>query len=420
MEYAQLSPAESSPSRAIRTMVSCAVLCAFLIPIHAALAQPVTLRIATFNIEDVRTTDLADGNQPRLKRLAEVIQRLRPNIILINELAYDMPGAPGYKEGEAPGQNGQRFADLYLAVAQAPDLRPLKFKAYMPPTNTGLPSGFDLDNDGHAVLTFPAPDPSGPDGSPGKSSEDGRKYGNDCWGFGTFPGQYGFALLVDDRLTIEADKARTFQRLPWAYMDGNYMPSTATGTPWYNEEEQKFVRLCSKTFADVPVKLPNGAEIHLLCHHPTPPAFDGPEERNKRRNHDEIRLIGDYIEGASYLVDDAERVGGLGRFDSFVVLGDLNADPVKGDSFKTPMVTHLLGRRRINNSVQPVSEIAVPGLEPSDTARFKLRVDYAIPSNDITLVRSGVWRMPPADGGAFPSDHFPVWIEVTLPEPAAR
>jgi hypothetical protein len=54
----------------------------------------------------------------------------------------------------------------------------------------------------------------------------------------------------------------------------------------------------------------------MLLHHPTPPAFDGPERRNVMRNHDEIRLWADYVgcggtEGAAYLYDDAGTSGGI-------------------------------------------------------------------------------------------------------------
>ena len=38
-----------------------------------------------------------------------------------------------------------------------------------------------------------------------------------------------------------------------------------------------------------------GKTFHLLASHPTPPVFDGDEDRNGKRNHDEVRLIADYI-----------------------------------------------------------------------------------------------------------------------------
>ena len=132
---------------------------------ESAPAGPVVIRVATFNVEDVRTEDILNPNQPRLKRLAEVIQRIRPNIILLNEFAYDMKGAPGHKEGEAEGLNGQRFADAFLAVAQATDVRPIKYKAYSAPSNTGLFSGYDLDRDGAVTNQYPTPPAAKPSGS---------------------------------------------------------------------------------------------------------------------------------------------------------------------------------------------------------------------------------------------------------------
>ena len=49
-------------------------------------------RIATYNLEDVRTDDLRDPEDERLRTLASVIQAIQPDIILINEIAYDQPG----------------------------------------------------------------------------------------------------------------------------------------------------------------------------------------------------------------------------------------------------------------------------------------------------------------------------------------
>ncbi len=376
------------------------------------------LRIATFNVEDVREEDVARSDNPRLKALAEVIQRVAPNILFLNEIAYDMPGAPGFKDGDAPGQNAARFVANYLNEAQAPGVTPIRYKAFMAPVNTGVFSGFDLDNDGKVTDTYPAPPGTKPDGSPGEQTAGGRAYGNDCWGFGTFPGQYAMALLVDERLTIDEKNVRTFQRLPWDYMTGNCMPSKADGTPWYSDEEKPTMRLSSKSHWDVPVKLPNGAVVHVLCSHPTPPVFDGPEDRNGRRNHDEIRFWMDYLSNEPYIVDDNSVYGGLGWQESFVIVGDLNSDPTKGESYKNPIRT-LMANRRVSREFTPKADIEVQGLEPTDTAMFKLRADYVIPSKDMKVSQGGVWRAVPASGvaGKFPSDHFPVWADVVVPGP---
>ena len=432
-------------------------------------AGPITIRVATFNLEDVRTTDLKDGAQPRLRALAEVIQRLRPNIILLNEIAYDSAATPS-----APsGQNAQRFLDLYLHHPQlegAP--APIRYRVFIAPSNTGLASGFDLNNDGAITTTFPTPPPSDELGSPSPQTAEGRAFGEDAWGFGTFPGQYAMALLVDERLEILTTRARTFQKLPWAYMPGAYLPTfpapttpvpatlpavegmsagtspgtTATptppatsppapaavqpapaaaiapGAPWYSDEERALMRLSSKSHWDVPVRLPNGAVLHLLASHPTPPAFDGPELRNKKRNYDEIRFWADYINQQSWIVDDANVAGGLIDFASFIILGDLNADPDEGSSFKDPIDTLLRPIRRLNMETVPTSDIAIPRLDPDDTAMFGLRVDYVLPSADLEVRGSGVWRHVPTlapKPGTFPSDHFPVWVDLKVSAPGA-
>ena len=95
------------------------------------------------------------------------------------------------------------------------------------------------------------------------------------------------------------------------------------------------LRLSSKSHWDVPVVI-GERRVHVLASHPTPPTFDGPEDRNGTRNHDEIRFWADYVSGgrdASYIYDDDGQYGGLARNASFVIAGDQNADPSDGDSY---------------------------------------------------------------------------------------
>lgn len=388
-----------------RLLLPFAVL-ALAITSQPAAAQ-ISARIATFNVEDLRSEELADPASPRAKRLAEVIQRLAPNVILLNEIAYDGPDSPGFDAAAGPGRNAQRFADSFLAVPQLPGLPALRYKTFMAPVNTGVPSGHDLNNDGRVVTTPPPP-------SAGNSDPEARAYAEDCWGYGTFPGQYGMALLVDERLIIQTADIRTFRLLPWDYMSGAFLPQKPEGGPWYDDAEKAVARLSSKSHWDVPVTFSDGRTIHFLCSHPTPPAFDGPEKRNARRNHDEIRFWADYITSATYIVDDQDRPRGLDRRASFVILGDLNADPDEGSSFKQPITTALRSCERISFDFVPTSDVEWPDLDPDDTARFKLRVDYILPSRNLEITRGGVWR-PPADTPDWPSDHFPVWAELFIP-----
>lgn len=129
-------------------MTRCIVILAWVLPLilptvasasHQAGDLPI--RVATFNIEDAATTDLLVNDQPRLQRLAEVIQRLRPNIVLLNEIAYDYHGVPGVPMDEPEGSNARRFVDHYLTVSQAEGLEPIRYRAIMLPSNTGRASG---------------------------------------------------------------------------------------------------------------------------------------------------------------------------------------------------------------------------------------------------------------------------------------
>jgi len=374
------------------------------------------IRVATFNVEDIRTEDLKNPDNPRLKRIAAIIQEIRPDIILINEIAYDQPGSPGFNEGDAPGQNGRRLVENFLKKPQGRDLKPLSFQAFMAPSNTGLNSGHDLNNNGSSVTTFPQPPGAEPNGTPGRQTPEGREYGNDSWGFGTFPGQYAMTLLVSDRFKIIENRVRTFRKFPWRDMPNALLPlDPQTGKPWYSEEEIAEFPLSSKSHWDVPVQLPNGTVLHLLCSHPTPPAFDGEEQRNKKRNHDEIRFWADYLSDADYMADDNGKSGGYHSQDPFLILGDLNADPTGGNSLDNPIQKFLLDHPRIQGEFVPRAA-SMEGPDADNTSDWGMRVDYVLPSQELKIVDGGVWRYQ-QDAEKYPvSDHFPVWLDVVVPQ----
>ena len=154
---------------------------------------------------------------------------------------------------------------------------------------------------------------------------------------------------------MERENIRTFQKFLWRDLPGALLPDHPDRLGqggWYSKDELAILRLSSKNHVDVPVSV-HGNRLHLLLSHPTPPVFDGPENINSRRNHDEIRLWSDYLSGgelANYLIDDAGKSGGLHPEELFVVLGDLNADPVDGDSYNQA-IRQLLEHVRIHPAV---------------------------------------------------------------------
>ena len=262
------------------------------------------VRFATFNASLARgetgqlVDELGTPDSEQAQRIAAVIQHIRPDVLLINEFDYDARHRAAalfrkhYLERGQHGQKAIRYPYLFLAA-----------------TNTGVPSGRDLNND---------------------EQGDGPA---DAFGFGAFPGQFG--MLVLSKYPIATALVRTFRRFLWKDMPGAALPSDpATGRPYYSSDELAALRLSSKSHWDVPIEI-DGRTIHFLVSHPTPPVFDGPEDRNGRRNHDEIRFWADYIDPvrSNYIRDDAGRKGGLPRGSRFVIAGDLNADPNDGNSF---------------------------------------------------------------------------------------
>ncbi len=385
------------------------------------LVQPV--RFSTFNAslnrfaEGELVQDLSTPDDAQASNVAEIIQRVRPDVLLINEFDYDA-------EGEALAL----FQDNYLGVPHngaAPIHYPYRFSA---PSNTGIPSGYDLNNDGTV---------GGPD---------------DAFGFGFFPGQYGMAVY--SRYPIDTDRVRTFQNFLWRDMPGALLPDDpATEEPadWFSPEELDVVRLSSKSHWDVPIRV-GLHTVHFLTSHPTPPVFDGPEDRNGRRNHDEIRFWADYISPgrAGYIYDDEGVTGGLKPGELFVIAGDQNSDPLDGDSIPGA-IQQLTEHPLVNGKLTPESAGAVEATalqggintthrsDPrydtadfSDTAPGNLRADYVLPRKSLQLVDAGVFwplRSDPlfrltgvfsfADWGlvgGFPtSDHRSVWVDVAVP-----
>ena len=253
----------------------------------------------------------------------------------------------------------ERLHSNFLSVAQNGQA-PIEFPhRYTAESNTGISSGFDLNNSGRAVTT---PMTSG--------------YGEDAFGFGQFEGQFGMAVL--SKYPIVVEDIRTFQKFLWNDMPGARLPDFAiTPAPrdWYNTAELEVVRLSSKSHWDLPIDV-DGEIVHLLASHPTPPVFDGPEDRNGLRNHDEIRLWADYVRpgAGAYLYDDAGGRGGIGGDVRFVICGDQNADPVQGDSVDFAIL-QLLNNPAVNSSLVPQGSSGT-----TNTASFGLRADYVLPS----------------------------------------
>ena len=226
------------------------------------------------------------------------------------------------------------------------------------------------------------------------------------------------------------------------------------------EPSSAVFRLSSKSHWDVPIDV-DGRTVHFLVSHPTPPVFDGPEDRNGTRNSDEIRFWADYVTPgtqARYIYDDEGRRGGLEPGALFVIAGDQNSDPLDGDSMPGRRSQQLLEHPRVNTthhpgraraaveaaalqgganadppqrparSTPPTSPTARPATcAPTTCCRGKQPANRRLGgvlaasrrircsgSRASSTPRTGAG--PPASAASLTSDHRLVWADLDLPE----
>ena len=368
------------------------------------------LRIATFNVSmeatnyqsseqsaaqstlnaDALTQALKNGDVQQINNIAEIIQRTRPDIILLNEFDYIAKREKGIDV----------FKQAYLEVSQN-GFAPISYPyVYLAPVNTGVKTG--LEGDSVKLSHF---------------------------GFGRYAGQYGMVLL--SKYPIVSEQVRTFQHFLWQDMPNNLMPVNPNGSQWYSSDERAIMRLSSKSHWDVPVNVCNNT-IHVLASHPTPPVFDGEEDRNGKRNHDEIRFWRDYISqsGNHYIYDDNGGRGGISA-ERFVILGDLNASAVDGDAHPNA-INQLLSHPAINNYPAPQSQGGLQNKPENShaathTASWGMRADYVLPSANVNVIKSGVFWPTKTEQAAYlvanrnaSSDHRLVWVDVALANSCAK
>ncbi|MBL4940700.1 MAG: endonuclease/exonuclease/phosphatase family protein [Colwellia sp.] len=392
------------------------------------------LRLATFNVsmEALNYVERSLGSAPKvsghelsqalqknnqqIKNIAEIIQRINPDIILLNEFDYIENKSIENKSIEnksvdnknvdSSHSNIHYFINNYLAHGQNGQSSVQYPYFYQGAVNTGVKINDDLNHDGKA-----------------------NQQPSDTHGFGYFEGHFGMVLL--SKYPINEKDIRTFQHFKWRDMPNALQPiDPKTKQPWYSDKTWQTLRLSSKSHWDIPINI-NGKTVHVLASHPTPPVFDGPEDRNGKRNHDEIRFWFDYINGqqGQYIYDDLGNKGGLAPHQAFVILGDQNASTVEGDAITSATsqgIHALLSSDKIQDPM-PTSSGGEYHTTDNKSAKYHtaywgMRADYVLPSAlGFTIKNSGVfwprknettYRL--IENRKASSDHRLVWVDVEL------
>ena len=329
----------------------------------AASAQP--LRVATYDpglsrkgpgllLRDLTREDA------QIDAAIAVIAEARPDILLLTGIDWD--------------HDGLALAALRRRLQAAGVDYPHSFAAR---PNAGMPARLDLDQDGRL-------------GGPG-----------DKQGFGFFTGQKGMAILSRHPIGPVTD----YSDVLWRDQPGQIMPPTPP-------DVAAVQRLSSVGHWDATIMVA-GKPLHLLAMAATPPVFDGPEDRNGRRNPDELAFWQSHLPDAP-----------------FVLAGKLNLDPADGDGRPQAlqaMLAHVTdtlprsdGGAAARGGVND-SHTGDPGL---DTANWpadrmgNLRVDYVLPAKALPVLGSGVFwpaEGPMAETARTASAHRLVWVDLDWP-----
>mgnify|MGYP001952510198 CR=1 FL=1 len=227
----------------------------------------------------------------------------------------------------------------------------------------------------------------------------------DAQGFGRFAGDGGMAILSQWPIGDVTDLSDML------WID---LPDAKTPEGW-PAEVLAIQRLSSVNHWIVPIEHPDGL-LHLMAFAPTPPVFDGPEDRNGLRNADELRLW-------THVLDTQPP-------DDFIVLGNANLDPQDGDG-RSAVMRDFLADPRIKDPLPKSAGALVapdaghsgnPALDTTQREEIgNLRVDYVLPAASWTIIDAGVFWPAPDDpltellgsDGLAAGPHRLVWVDVS-------
>lgn len=345
-------------------LIRAAVLAAAL----ALPAQADVVRVATYAPDLTRKgpglllRDILSGKDKQVAAVVAVIAASDADVILLTGMDWDY--------------DARALAALGAALKAAGADYPHRFTAR---PNTGMVTGLDLNADGRL----------------------GRA--DDAQGFGPFTGAEGMAVL--SRLPL--GEVTDYSAVLWRDLPGHLMPDTPP-------EVADVQRLSTTVHWDVPVQTPTGP-LHLLAWSATPPVFDGPEDRNGRRNHDEaVFWLRHLPEGAPWVLignSNLDPVDGEGRREAMAALLDVAQDPEPRGAWQPPQEGANAGQKG-----DPALDTA--DWPDEDGQPGNMRVDVILPQKGLTVSGAGViWPGPDeplAEAVTTASRHRFVWVDLDL------
>lgn len=291
--------------------------------------------------------DVRRGKDPQISAVLDLLEAANADIVTLQGIDYDIQNA------------------TLAAIADALRMRGLDYPhVFAAPPNAGRMTDLDLDGDGQV-------------GGP-----------RDAQGYGRFFGQGAMALL--SRYPVVREDVQDFTDLLWRDLPRALLPKTGSKDPFPSADAQAIQRLSSHGHWAVPIAHPTLGTIHILTFHATPPVFDGPEDRNGKRNHDEVLFWDHFLAG---------RIG-TAPTERFILMGDANLDPARGDG-RSDAIQTLLDHPALQDPMPDMATVTWSQTGP-------MRVDYVLPSADWRVTATGISE--PDDTA---SRHRLIWADLT-------
>tara|TARA_R110002020_G_scaffold327121_1_gene542740 strand:- start:17950 stop:18957 length:1008 start_codon:yes stop_codon:yes gene_type:complete len=313
-----------------------------------------SLRIATFNTELSRKgpglllRDILRGEDPQVIAFRQLMLDVRPDVIALQGIDFDLRNAA--------------LSALVNDLGAAGLVYPYSFASA---PNAGQASGLDLNGNGRLGDA------------------------DDAHGYGRFNGMGGMAVL--SRFPIQHDAVEDYTPMLWRDLAGHIYPMV-DGAPFGGPEVFAAHRLSSRGHWVVPVETPASGPLHLMTFYATPPLYDGEEQRNRRRNHDEVAFWRSYIDAGKATAP-------------FILLGTANVDPKRGSGMRGA-IQGLLAHPELQNPFDDT-----PTAILSDKMPDGLQVDYLLPSTQWRVLDHGIITVPAA------SRHSLLWVDISRPDP---
>ena len=162
------------------------------------------------------------------------------------------------------------------------------------------------------------------------------------------------------------------------------------------------LKVVTQGFWVVDVHSAGRASMTLVAFQNQTPVFDGPEDLNGLRNRAQLRLLSDVMDGT------------YGDFPTkrFVLIGNSNLDPIRGEGDRAAMRA-LLSDKRLKDAA-PRSTLGGDSTAQWDKAG-PMRVSYILPSVDWQIERAELFwpnKGPLRKAAEQASRHRMVWMDI--------